>query len=364
MRGIGRVSCVVLAVILVSCLAWGGESKTEAAAEPSQSPSLDALARKMKESVRFSSFRLCAEVYLHSGEAAEPLLSEEITVIVSGPRSRVEREFLSTDAAGAKERTKNTIAVFDGRGYAKLATFPDGKTPLAWKGSLNGNARDIGSLLFAGLDVEQVDAMELSPDRYLLVRNDKTGFLEVHIKDPMSITVFVDPGHDFLVKRVEYRNENGDLIRVCEVTFREQAGRWFPAEQNIESYLDGELKPDSIIRISDPEPDPDVDPSLFLLSIPPDARVMPATLSEAEIDKMRAETGLEGRPKPVKTASAPETSSPQEVSVSKSPDAEKTTTPPASADKRPRGPWSLWSVVAAVVIGLGIGLVQRRRRRR
>jgi hypothetical protein len=91
---------------------------------------------------------------------------------------------------------------------------------------------------------------------------------------------------------------------------------------------------------------------------------MPATLSEAEIDKMRAETGLEGRPKPAETASAPETSSPQDVSVSKSPGAEKTTTPPASADKRPRGPWSLWSVAAAVVIGLGIGIVQRRRRRR
>lgn len=359
MKWVSRSLCAALAAILLSWSAWC--DPPEAAADSYSSLSLDALARKMKEAASFPAVRIKAQVCLHTEKAEQPVLSEEVTAIVSGPRSRVERHSMAAGATGELKGGKTTVSVFDGRQYRKLTTFQDGRKALAWEGSENGNAREIGDLLFGGLGSEQVDDFELNPSHYFEVYNQNSGLFEIHSKTPPLSIVYVDPEHGFLVKHVENFDEDGDVQRACEVTFRQNDGRWFPAEQHIDSYFDGKLRPDSIIQIAPPETDPAVDPALFQVSFPPDARVMPATLSLAEIEKMRAESGLEGKEKELATASNAlgETVPPPQEALPK--DASETA--PAPLEPKPRSPWTPLNAVTVIALGVLLGLYWRARRR-
>jgi hypothetical protein len=359
MKRVCRSLCALLAAILASSSGWCDPPEAPADADSYSSLSLDSLARKMKEAVGFPALRLQAQIYLHTEKAEEPVLSEEITVVVSGPRSRVERHGCAT---GESTSGKTTVSVFDGRQYRKLTTFQDGRQALAWEGSENGNAREIGQLLFGGLGSEQVDGFELNPSRYLEIFNQNSGLFEIRTKaTPLSI-VYVDPEHGFLVKHVDNFDDNGDLEHACEVTFRENDGRWFPAEQHIDSYFDGKLRPDSIVQIAPPETDPTADPALFQISFPPDARIMPATLSLAEIDKMRAESGLEGKEKELASASnaTSETVPPRQEALPK--DASEAA--PEQQEPKPRGPWTPLNAATVIALGVLLGLYWRTRRRR
>jgi len=344
-----RSGCTALLCVIISGFAWRDARSAAPSADSYSSLSLDALARNMKEAVSFPAFRLHAQVYLHAAKAEQPVLSEEVAITVSGPCSRVERDSFSTGEANGPQCEKTTVSVFDGRTYRKLTTFQDGKTPLAWEGPANGNAQEIGNLLFAGLALKQVNDFELNPSHYFEVYNENTELFEVHPIDPPLSVVYMDPRHGFLIKRTEHYSAGGDPLRICEVTFRTSAGRWFPAEQHIDSYYDGALRPDSIVKIASPEPDPAVEAALFQIAFPPEARVMPATLSLAEIDRMRAETGLEGIEKEVATAS-------------KGPETTQAPAPPPEPARR-RGPWTFGNAVMIIALGIIVGLFRRARRR-
>jgi hypothetical protein len=339
-----------IAAFIVASAAWS-------APDAPSSSALGDVVRKMRESASLPSFRLAAHVYsLDKGvESAAP--SEEVTITVAGPRSRVDRIFYSSAQAGERQELKRVISIYDGRGYVKRTEFSGGKQPLAWQGKNNENGREIGALLFGGLTIAQLDEMEVEPLHFLFVEKNDSGLMEIRSRSRPYTTVLVDPSSGFLVKRVETRNDDGDLARVCDVVFKEEGGRWRPVEQRIDSLDEGALEPESVIRLERMEQDPPLDASLFRENIPAGARVMPASVSDAEVENARDQSGLEP---PRKTAAQTSTSSDSErekiVSVNLDENREKEA-------RGPKGPWSTWSVLAAIAIGVAVGVYRSRRKR-
>ena len=222
------------------------------------------------------------------------------------------------------------------------------------------------------MSTKHLDALRDAPS-YSLHLDAATGLYEVSTPDEPGCKFFVDRDHGYLVKRVEYRDDSDTLIRVCAVDFRNTDGRWWPAEQRIDAYLDDALQPDSVRKITSVTLNPSIADDQFQIEFPKDARIMPAEVSTLEIAQTLSESGL-GMPPEGYDSVNTELETIPEHAESKPGVAERITVPklprarhatePAQPPPAPEFAGPIWIGAGIFVIVAGAGAYWRFRRKR